>query len=249
MWFSCDEIKQRPKRRVILQPETSVSQIFKSNNTSPKHRSSVRVNVHKYEKKIHDDIRHEAFAVLSDTKKGDPILRHPIRGTLARKKILKTSTLTYDDDTAAGCRPSNLLRGEGDSVTAWRPSLIKNVGHTNDNITVAGKASKDVVYQHAARDSPHYSGIKTNNFSAISRADERNIVVDDIYENEYKQKKKFTRRDSLSSNLLVSDETHLKQNLSTPRKSSKKIDLQLSFENSVSPKHTSYRVIHTNIDV
>ena len=49
--------------------------------------------------------------------------------------------------------------------------------------------------------------IKTNNFSAISRADERNIVVDDIYENEYKQKKKFTRRDSLSSNLLVSDET------------------------------------------
>ena len=210
MWFSCDEIKQRPKRRVILQPETSVSQIFKSNNTSPKHRSSVRVNVHKYEKKIHDDIRHEAFAVLSDTKKGDPILRHPIRGTLARKKILKTSTLTYDDDTAAGCRPSNLLRGEGDSVTAWRPSLIKNVGHTNDNITVAGKASKDVVYQHAARDSPHYSGI--NNIFQQYQELMKEILLLTIYMKTNTNKKEITRRDSLSSNLIVSDETHLKQN-------------------------------------
>ena len=187
MWFSCDEIKQRPTRRVILQPESNVSQIFRNANTNTRHRSSVRVNVHKYEKKIHDNIRHEAFAVLSDTKKGDPILRHPIRGTLARKKILKSSSLTHTDDTAAGCRPSSLLRGEGDSVTAWRPSLIKNVGHTtNDNISVAGKASKDVIYQHAARDDPTYSTIKVNKFSSISRADQRNIVIDDTYENQYK---------------------------------------------------------------
>ena len=232
---------------MFSQSETSTSRIFSTSEPEQTHRSSVRVNLQKYEKKIHDNSRHEAFNVLSDKKRTDLVLRHPTIGVLAKKKVLKTSTLSHSDSSAAGGRPSFLLRGEGDSVTAWRPSLVKNVGHIyDDNTVVAGKASKDIVYQHAARDSAQYFGIKTNKFSAISRGDKRNIITDDRYENQYKQKRKYERRDSLTSDLLESEESHSKGSMTSPRKS-KKVDLNLPFQNNVSPVNTSCRVIHTNM--
>ena len=232
---------------MFSQPETSANRIFSTSEPIQSHRPSVRVNLQKYEKKIHDNTRHEAFNILSDKKRKDPVLRHPTIGVLARKKVLKSSTLSHNDRSAAGGRPSFLLRGEGDSVTAWRPSLVKNVGHLyEDNTVVAGKASKDIIYQHAARDSAQYFGIKTNKFSAISRGDKRNIITDDRYENQYKQKRKYERKDSLAPDLLESEESHLKKSMTSPRKS-KKVDLNLPFQNNVSPVNTSCRVIHTGM--
>jgi hypothetical protein len=247
MFFSCEEIAVRPKRKVFARPKTDVAMSLEHSSNSPSansgRRSSVRVNYSKYEDKIHSAKSHEAFAVLSNNKKGDPVLRQEIKASMPRAKIRKTpqKDILYDK-TVAGGRPSRLLRGDAD--TAWRPSMKRVPYGVDYGPETAGKKSVDQPSDEIARDVPGSVGKKINKLSQLARGwDGRNAIIDNTHPQPkpLKLKKHFNMKytDNLGADMMVSSET---ASIASPSPQSRRLSSNVEFFDNVSPANTRQRL-------
>ena len=211
MFFSCEDKSFRSSRKVFSRPETSVKQNFlgvaDAMDSQRDRRSSVRVNYSDYEGNVHKKASHQAFQVLSNMKRTDPVLRQQIRGSLSGRWLRRSPVDYRYDNSVAGGRLSKLIDGN-DADSSWKSSSRRPYD-TDCSTTAAGLRSQELTDDVIIRDQPGSAGKHVNAFSARARGwDGRNAIItnDHPQPSPFKLKKHFQsayeENDHLGSDLI-----------------------------------------------